>query len=268
METLTVEQLHDLYFGAQDKYKAESFVNANFRAESVVTTGADTVRGRKAVRMSFTAGQGISNIRIRGDWNSAELEVGGQRFCTIRPFMGLDGFWYTDGGRALPFLDYHEMRVIVDAGPNGASVTWDVVKTESILNSGGSTIYALAQQYTGTEELSHARPQVRLNFNHPVYALYVKTDKPVKGFRLQLNGDWTDVPFVWNEAAQRWEAVFQEIPADGVPLSSEKSVNFSRVDQATLHVNHDCESVKLDVWATTSQITRFMCGMGGLAFSK
>lgn len=268
METLTVEQLHDLYFGAQDKYNAATFVKANFHAESVVATETQEVRGRRLVYCPAATGHGISNIRIGGDWISAELEVGGQRFCKIYPFMGLDGFWYTDGGRALPALAYHDIRVVVYAGEAGAKVTWDVVKLDTPLLDVGDTIYALGHQYTGRETVTKDQSNIRLNFNHPVFALYVKTDKQVKWFRLQLNGDWADVPFVWNETAQRWEAVFQEIPEDGVPLSSEKTVNFSRVDRATLHVEHDCESVEVDVWVVTAQITRFMHGMAGLAFSK
>lgn len=271
METLTVERLHDLYYGSQDKYCASDFVEANFRATHVISSYTEEIGANrlKAIETCPPPGGGISNIRIHGDWISAKLEVGGQWFEKIYPFMDLNGFWYTDGGRAFPRLDYHSIRVIVEAGPGGATMTWDNVEiNRPILDKGGDTLYALGHQYMGDETLAAGQSKIRLNYNHPVFALYVKTDKPVKGFRLQLNGDWADVPFVWEDANQRWAATFQEIPTDGVPTSSARTVNFSRVDSAILHVDHDCESVRVDSWATTAQVTRLLSGMAGLAFSK
>lgn len=270
METLSVERLHDLYFGAQDRYDAASFVEANFRATRTVSSHSEAIGGgrRHIVHLNPHPQHGISNIRLLGDWVSAELEVGGQRFAKIYPFMGLNGFWYTDGGRAFPHLEYHAIRVLVEAGPAGATILWDDVELNRPRLVGADELYALSHQYTGDETLRASQSKIRLHYNHPVFALYVKTDKPVKGFRLQLNGDWADVPFVWQEAEKRWAAIFQEIPADGVPTSSARTVNFSRVDSAILHVDHDHDSLRVDSWATTVQLTRLMYGMGGLAFSK
>lgn len=271
---ISLKNAHDLHFGAQDRYDAAAFVGKYPCVGEVQYSHKETIPGNRKVTVTLCrngASTGIANLHITGDWKYAEFEVGGQRFDKIYPMMDVDGFWYVQGDRTFPHLMYHDLKIILEAGPGGASVSWDGVTVNRLSSENDyplAELYAMGHQYTGSETLVRGKSKMRLNFNHPVFSLYVKTSKPVSRLRLQLNEYMLEVPFVWNSKYGRWEAVFQEIPDDGVPRSSAKTINFSRVDAPVLHVEHECDTVEVDVWANTSQLTRIMSGMAGLAFSK
>lgn len=267
---ISVEEAHRKYEGAQDRYDASTHAATYPCVSEVVESCKESVPAfrRKVIYLPSEEKQGIANLRITGDWERAELEVGCQRFETIRPFMGCDGFWYMQGDRAFPWLSYHDLRIFVDAGPAGATVSWDRVTVDRFSPMNAAEIYAIGHQYTGTETLTRDQSTIRLNINHPVFSVYVKTDKPVKRLQLQLNEALLDIPFIWKDRPKHWEATFQGIPADGVPISSMNTINFSRIHSVSLHIEHDHDTVEVDAWATTSQLTRIMAGMAGLAFSK
>lgn len=264
----SIEFLHEKFFGAQDAYSASAGMTTYPRAGTVLCSKSWTTSKDREVHELAPKGahHGVANLRLSGDWISAELLIGGQRFDKIWKHLGHDGFWYTQGDRTFPGMEHHHIALVVEG--SGAVITYDEVEVENFSLEKPKEIYALGHQYTGEEILKRGQSMVRLNYNHPVFALYVKTSKPVSGLTVQLDEYTVDAPFSWNAAKAQWELVFQEIPADGVPNSSALTINFSRPDRMVLHVQHNHDEVSVNTHVVTSQLTRIMTGMAGLAFSK
>jgi hypothetical protein len=267
--TISIEHAHERYFGAPDKYNAAVYAGKGPVAGAVhAAKEVDVPAGtHRVLATEHGAAYGAANIRLSGNWISARFEVGGQCFETIYPFMGTTGFWYTEGGRAFPPVQHHHLHVVVEAGPGGATVSWDEVAVEQFNPAEPCEIYNITHQYCGEEILKRSTTMMPFHdICHPVYAIYVRTDKPIRGAAFQLNKSMLVAPFVWDAANDRWVCVFQDIPADGIPLSNARTINMTKVKAATLHVDHDYEEVRVATWATNGHLTRIMSGMAGLAF--
>lgn len=279
----TIRELHDLYLGAQDAYDAGAMAEAPraglLLQHCVVPLAAG---GRRRLELtpsnsSGKLGEGAAGVTLRGDWTLARLIIGGMRVEFIQPFMGVDGFWATSGGRALPVLRYHYAEVEVEVGEGGATLEWDTVALAEAVPNEGLEYYTLQVQHAGEDVASAvtASPllneRVRLSFNHPVFALYVKTDVPVRSMRLTLDANGEHA-LTWDPVRERWQLIFQPIERYGAPHSSATTVNFSRVDRACLLIERDQDAKHADcrvlTWVVTGHVARIHNGQFGLRFTK
>lgn len=210
-------------------------------------------------------------------------------------------FWFCrEAGQALPLiaLQYHEVKVNVEFNDLEASTKaslWvdyiylDTEERQRFARSGHE--YLIEQvQTTGAETTGATSSKIRLNFNHPVKELiWVHSGSGTQNYaKLQLNGHDR---FAKRDAAyfshvQRYQhhtasALPGETPgaADTIHLYSfalepEKlqpsgTCNFSRIDNATLHLEgSSMGSDTVKVYATNYNVLRIKNGMGGLAYSN
>jgi len=212
-------------------------------------------------------------------------------------------FWFCrEAGQALPLiaLQYHEVKINVEFNSleaNTKASLWvdyiylDTEERQRFARSGHE--YLIEQvQTTGAESTGATSSKIRLNFNHPVKELVWVHSKGVQTFaKLQLNGHDR---FAKRDAAyfshvQRYQhhtasgsaaaGVAGTINMYSFALEPEKlqpsgTCNFSRIDNATLHL----EGTGMDgstsgggtatVYATNYNVLRIKNGMGGLAYSN
>jgi hypothetical protein len=251
-------------------------------------------------------------------------------------------FWFSNGnpGQALPIiaLQYHETRVSFEfrdimelvripsdasgliptswTRPNirDASLFVDYVflgQEERRKFASSSHEYLITQcQFLGDESIASGQVnnKVRLNFNHPVKALYWVFTRDTKATREEKSGNqWFDFGSNWSgnsrvttatlmlNGHERFSAragsyfstlqpyqhhtrvpdsqifmySFALAPQD---LQPSGSMNFSRTDNATLTVNVDTTVMnaagKIKVYALSINVLRVLSGMAGLAYSN
>ncbi len=266
-------------FGRQDEYNPADFVNSYPRAGDLIERCelqiSNYVKNSLITIAPRGKTYGAANLQLSGDWISATLYVGKQRFDKIHKRLGHTNFWYIEQNRTFPSLKHHDVEIEVETGDGGASVIWDKVNVENYASDKSCDIFALAHQVNGCYSdrsyvIRRGESNIQLQFNHPVYAIYVLSDKPISNLYIKFNSSNTlrDAAFKWNDSMEQWELILQEVPEDGVPTSAETTINFSRLDIARLYFEHDHDNVEIAVHAVCSQLTRIMNGMAGLAFTK
>lgn len=263
-----------MYYGAADSCDAAKYVGVGPRVARILQTYTEVIPShtRRPVHLKANGNEtGFANIQLGGSWISADFAVG------IYPHVShslernwrvsdTNGFWLTQNGRAFPALAAESCFVFVETGDGEATISWDGVEICQFSPDHHMEIYAIDRQIAGTGTLTQKSYTMALAAGHPVFSLHARTSQPVKGMYITINDRLLDTPFVW--AGDQWELVFQEIPEDGVPRSSAKTINFSRLDKVELHVEHDCDAVDVVVWTMNTQIIRVANGVAVYAFTK
>ena len=232
-------------------------------------------------------------------------------------------FWFNrNAGLALPLiaLQYHEVKILVDVNPAAAmkgSVT-AVDKMCLLVNyvyldtderrrfAQVSHEYLIEQvQHTGVETINagtggSSTGRVDMNFNHPVKALFWKTDGAnfLQKAKIQLNGhdrfseqdaDYFHLlqPYECGLGHNKSMTSLTRVWGDVKPCNMHNSVsmysfclkpgehqpsgscNFSRIDNARLsYIQGDDAADKLHLFALNYNVLRIMSGMGGLTYSN
>jgi hypothetical protein len=203
-------------------------------------------------------------------------------------------FWFCrEAGQALPLiaLQYHEVKVNVefsaDLEATATAALWvdyvylDTEERQRFARSGHE--YLIEQvQTTGAETVS-GPSKIRLNFNHPVKELVWQTENAgqMTHAKLQLNGHdrFAKRDKEYFSHVQRFQhhtaspEANKEIFLYSFALEPEKlqpsgTCNFSRIDNATLHLDGSALTGTAEVFATNYNVLRIKNGMGGLAYSN
>jgi hypothetical protein len=217
-------------------------------------------------------------------FDSVELEIGGMRWETLwAEATGIcepDGtlkLWQTKQGRALPRIEYHDIRIKFHFLENvtldtTVQLLYDIVPLGVDMDV-GQAFPAVQNQYMGPEEgitLKDGLYSLRCNFNHPLLNLQLRTERPIKAARLVLNRGW-ELPFVEVKGGQ-WEIVFCPFGGKNGEVIGDLglALNASRVDHMQIQIKTDDPAGpgKVVHWAQNYQLARIMGGMAGLAWSK
>ena len=151
-------------------------------------------------------------------------------------------------------INTYDLNVRFIGDVTDVTIFYDVMALDKYLGDGKMYEYILNQwQYCGEDALLAGTQSVRLNFNHPITKMVFYCDKPVTDVVMKFNGT-VEIP-VTKKINSVYEYTFT------------KSVNFSRIDIATLHVTAS-EPTSLHVFAESLNVCRFGRGMMGLVFSK
>lgn len=244
-------------------------------------------------------------------------------------YVPLQFFFCRNVGLALPLiaLQYHEVRVDIEfeeahklfmykegsewkpglAGGDSVDlsevelfVDYIFLDTEERRRyAAASHEYLIEQlQHTGPETWSTASQKIRLNFNHPVKALYfvmqdeadeagnpLKSLDKLKKMKIQLNGQdrFSPRPGSYFRYIQPYQAHTR------VPTHEERVIyvysfglnpeqhqpsgtcNFSRIDTAMLHLDTDTNNVssgRIKIFATNYNVVRISSGMLGVAYAN
>ena len=237
-------------------------------------------------------------------------------------------FWFNrNAGLALPLiaLQYHEVKILVDINAEGALQRYDGSTAAEVSNmcllvnyvyldtderrrfAQVSHEYLIEQvQHTGVESMpaSTGAGRVDMNFNHPVKALFWKTDGAnyVNNAKIQLNGhdrfseqaaDYFHLvqPYETGLGHRRSMNVSTRVWGDVAAASATNSVgmysfclkprehqpsgscNFSRIDNARLTYTSGLNANgspgdSLHLFALNYNVLRIMSGMGGLTYSN
>ena len=203
-------------------------------------------------------------------------------------------FWFCRNvGQALPLiaLQYHEVKVNVEFSEHAAvndskaSLWVDYVYLDTAERQRFARApheYLIEQvQTTGAETLSGTADKIRLNFNHPVKEL-VWTASQMTDAKLQLNGHdrFTERDAAYFSMVQQYQHHTSQVPGVYVysfalepeELQPSGTCNFSRIDNATLHLRNTSGNGETlsdaEVYAVNYNVLRVKNGMGGLAFSN
>ena len=212
-------------------------------------------------------------------------------------------FWFNrNPGLALPLiaLQYHEVKINLKVASSLATLT-SLDSASLLVNylyldtderrrfAQVSHEYLIEQvQHTGVE----TKAKVTMNFNHPVKALFWRTDfaAVTDTVLLQLNGHDRAAAQVhaYSQLVQPYEC---GLPADPTLTQTRAAIdtvytgmysfclkpaehqpsgtcNFSRIDNAVLNLGTLGSGAKAWVFALNYNVLRIMSGMGGLAYSN
>ena len=226
-------------------------------------------------------------------------------------------FWFNrNAGLALPLiaLQYHEVKVLInlkipaDSTLISASLLVNYIYLDTDERRRFAQVsheYLIEQvQHTGSESMTGSGAgKVDMNFNHPVKAIFWKTDGKnfLDNVKIQLNGhdrfseqsanyfhlvqpyecelghrkslniltrNWGNVVDV-GETNSVGMYSFCLKPAEHQPSGS---CNFSRIDNARLNYKHGKDGANnadtLHLFALNYNVLRIMSGMGGLTYSN
>lgn len=262
---------------------------------------------------------------------SADLDPSTPEVDDKYMYIPLQFFFCRNIGLALPLiaLQYHEVRVDIEFEEasklfmyqNENESTWnagiksgdsvDLTEVELFVDyifldteerrryAAASHEYLVEQlQHTGPETWSNNSQKIRLNFNHPVKALYwVMQDEdeeagnPLKSLdklhrmKIQLNGQdrFSPRPGSYFRYIQPYQAHTR------VPTHAERAIyvysfglnpeqhqpsgtcNFSRIDTAMMHLDTDTQGVnsgRIKIFATNYNVVRISSGMLGVAYAN
>lgn len=238
-------------------------------------------------------------------------------------YIPLQFYFNTSPGLALPMiaLQYHETKINIeferlenlvkyttDGGDNyvpglkpGASIEpldVSLFVDYVFLDSEERTKFAQegheylieAVQHTGAETWNTVNPKIKLNFNHPVKALYVvmhedgewdslKYTDSLKRMKIQLNGQ-DRIPSRPGSYFKLVEPYLRHTRVPDKPvymysfaLNPEQhqpsgTCNFSRIDNAQIHMDTDNKNGEIRVFATHYNILKIQSGMAGLSFAS
>ena len=157
--------------------------------------------------------RGIANVRISGEWDTLEVDVGHQRMDKIYRMSGTIVCDIFENGSCVPFLKFHPIQFMY-TGIGMCVLSYDIV---SLSTPEKFEIVYKAQQYTGRVETNMTIQSFPLSFNHPIEKLTAHCEYPVNDLTFYYDRDSPGLPFI-QKTKSRWELAF------------DKPVNFSKLD--------------------------------------
>ncbi len=250
----TIAELNKIYWGAQDEAQ-QKHNGRRLLYNSVIETKQIKLWGNVTYNVRLPNNtSGISNVKIEGDWETIELEVGGQKFDKLYKIAGENTFDIFNHSSCLPLLEYHSIKFQITGG-NNYTLQYDIVNVDSDGGFIANEIFLKQQQYTGAEDLAIGNNNIKLYFHHPVEKITVFTDYKVENLELFIDSKYK-LPLTQIDDL-KWELNFGDTP-----------LNFSRMKHVRLLCNNTYENNHINTFATCHHIVRICGGMAGLRFSK
>jgi hypothetical protein len=299
---LTLEQLHEKYFGAQDAYspgsvskmcgvKHDGIVKETrtFTFDCKKYSNHTHILSPEAATHSEYRGEAYTNFKITPSnaIYDIKLKIGEQQIERPILYYLLNKdveFYEMTGGRAIPALAHHINRIEFEANREcQVSISYDVVSHTNPDAATESMLYS--EQFTGAEEMCirpDGKDRFKLNYNHPITAIYAFLPETTVDARIILDSEDHNLVLAKKDNYYVFE------------FGDATSVNFSRVNNAELLVvqagdeefltwrqgvkQHQSVWSKLDrtdsgffsvhIVGVYRNVLRRMNGMSGLAFSK
>jgi hypothetical protein len=279
----TLKQLHDTFYGPQDKYDAEALAKMNKPRFDLNVKDTRTFTfysppyGSKFVHYisreygyknkegktpySQYACEAYTNFRITPSSaiSDISLEVGGQRFerPSLYKFLNKDiEFSEMSNGNALPALANSSNKIIFETNCEcQVTISYDVI---SYLNPDETTeVMIHSEQFTGTKTINSKNSKIKLNYNHPITEIYAFLPPNTIDARILLNDE--DYNLILTKKDNYYHIYFGD----------ETSINFSRVDVAFLKLTlEDDTEYGVSVVAINKHLIRRMSGMAGMSWTK
>jgi hypothetical protein len=270
---LSLKELHEFYYGAQDKYEHFKLGNCPFKAGTLIETKTVTFHGLKEGQRSTHCipsskskePRGVTNFSISPSsaLETLEFQVGGQRFEKHNLFRELNSdvkIHLLNDNYIFPILEYHDVNIIFEVNCDvSIRLSYDIVELVNFDKSKPYELMTIQEQFTGDEKFNDTLVnKISLNYNHPILRLYAFLPDDVEDARLFLNR--LDHNLVLTRKDNYYFIDFGE----------ETSINFSRIDSIKLQVTTKTPhpEFKARVYAINKHLIRIMSGMAGLAFSK
>jgi hypothetical protein len=221
---------------------------------------------RHRVLLDRGRGLGFTGVRFVGNpfaVESISLEIGGQRFDKIYPFITgrFDSMPLLD--TVIPYPAFHEICFVVEfcEKDQPLEIYYDQVDIKNedykqTYEKSYDTIF-VSTQYNGNEEVSAGLGSIKLNYNHPILRMVFFTDEPLTKPQIILDNDHKlHVPY---KGIQGKKHVYE--------VGFNTTINFSRVNSSSFDFETSTKNT-IYPFAICYNIARFMSGMAGLAFSK
>jgi hypothetical protein len=188
--------------------------------------------------------RGIANVRIDGDWDTLEVDIGNWQFDKIHRVSGTTVFDIFENGSCVPFLKFHRIQFMCK-GYKHCILSYDIVS----LNTPEKCEFVYkSQQFTGKMDTNMTIQSIPLSFNHPIENLIVHCEYPVSDINFFYSRHGPSLPFT-QKSDSLWELDF-----------GRKVVNFSQIDSPSLEVSTPTINA-IRVFATGFQIAQIMYGM-------
>lgn len=183
-----------------------------------------------------------------------------------------------------PSAKWHELCINIEfAKPMhddlqlyGNKYFFDSEDRQKIFNNAHEFV-VMQTQYCGADKIKKGHNTIKINFNHPLHLIYFwGFDKSkVVNVRLTLeNAPYYDGPLdplehVKNIRGYDVDPCMIFFTQDPIDVQPKSSVNFSRIDRATLEIDTtDDTECDIHVVGISYQGLRYMDGMVGLVYSK
>jgi len=268
-----ISEIHDKYYGAQDTYcdkKDELFKYTGdyIKTEKILINTdeikSDHIRYKIIISKLEDAenGYGYTNLRILGDPKNIEyieLCVGGQRFDRIHPsifgHLSFDCFTRC----IMPALQHHryELYILYNSTVGTIEIEFDIYKINNYINN---EFWFKQCQFNGIETIKiNMKNKVKVNFNHPVFKLYVLCESNLVNLHLSIeDGDNNYViPYSYKEYNK-------------YVFDFNNTINFSRIDNIYIKFDPLDNDAELAIYSDNFQMARCSTshGMIGLLYSK
>lgn len=184
-----------------------------------------------------------------------------------------------------PSVKYHDLIVIVQLAEGVGecklslygSVYWLPVGVSARLQDGAHDQMTFQSQFTGAEVLKQGSNTFKLNFNHPVYAIYFWGFDASKVTHVAVHldghtfydGSLAALEHIKASVAPSLAAAAVFFTHDPVGTHTLSSINFSRIDRPTITIETTQEEDSpFYLVGINMQPFRYQNGMVGLKFSK
>jgi hypothetical protein len=251
----TYEDLNKLYYGAQnasyekcletppcDALKAK---DSMFRREQTIVCTSNKSRHAFVLpNKKFS----ISCLKINSKFRSIDLEIGGLLIDRIYFFYlentaDKDGFYdipfyLTSNGRIFPSLQFHDVHINVDFGDGdqkNAVLKYTEWQNPEDLDH-AIDFLMMPYQWNANNEFYDDVATLEVGFNHPIFDIYMKGR--MKSAILNLDNKFK-APFTYEAQSDRWSIVFQPLGQNGDIVALDNTVNFSKIDRATIEIVFD-----------------------------
>ncbi len=203
---------------------------------------------------------GFVGLRFLGDPSAVKtirLEVGGQKFDRIYPSITgtFEGITYLS--QVIPKLEHHNLQLLIEFSKEDSPLE---IQYDRVLMKERVPIFEIIfhnNQYCGEEQYGKGVGSYTLPYNHPVQDIQFFSTAPLKNTYVVLN----EIHKLYVPYKRMQNGMYMyEVHFNG-------SINFSQVDKATF-VFEALEETVIHAFPKTTNLVRYMAGMGGLAWSK
>jgi hypothetical protein len=290
ISNLSLKEIHEKYFGAEDVYNAEKVSKMNvpkhdgivketrtFTFNPIACFGKSCRFYRHKI-LEQHKDEAYTNFKITPSSAISRIEfmIGGQRLDTRRLYRLLNKdieIYEMSGGRAVPALARHYNEFIFETDRDcQVTLSYDVVTqihTENAEEMTENMLYL--EQFTGAEDVTDMRPyrtgvpcipgmcKIGLYFNHPIVSIHAFLPEITIDARIILDG--VDYGLILTKADKGHYHI---------DFGDETSINFSRVDRPELQITLSETNFNYEGGASVigiyKSVIRRMEGMAGLAF--
>jgi hypothetical protein len=171
---------------------------------------------------------GFTNLKIEGNLTDTEIdmilfEIGGTRILKFaEKYDGYVSFPLLNDN-ILPAVKIHEFKLYIDIEPNKeVKISYDIVKISNPIGEWKMMINQ--KQRNGSKILHLGHNRTRLNFDHQIEKIVIKSDEPISNVFMTLDEKYT-IP-LQKINGQYYECIF------------DKTINFTMVHNA--FIEFDC----------------------------